>query len=58
MRAGADVPGRVGIDWGVYGLPETFVVDGRGRIVYKHVGAISARDLEETILPIVESLRQ
>ncbi len=58
VRAGADVPGRVGIDWGVYGLPETFVVDGRGRIVYKHVGAISARDLEETILPIVESLRQ
>ena len=58
VRAGADVPGRVGIDWGVYGLPETFVVDGQGRIVYKHVGAITARDLEATILPIVESLRQ
>ncbi len=58
VRTGADIPGRVGIDWGVYGLPETFVVDGQGRIVYKHVGAITARDLEETILPIVESLRQ
>lgn len=58
VRSGADIPGRVGIDWGVYGLPETFIVDANGRIVYKHVGAITARALEEIILPIVESLRQ
>ena len=58
VRSGADIPGRTGIDWGVYGLPETFIVDANGRIVYKHVGAIYPEDLENTILPIVESLRQ
>ena len=58
VRSGADIAGRVGIDWGVYGLPETFIVDGEGRIVYKHIGAIDAAALEETILPLIESLRQ
>jgi cytochrome c biogenesis protein CcmG/thiol:disulfide interchange protein DsbE len=58
VRSGADIPGRTGIDWGVYGLPETFIVDANGRIVYKHVGAIYPEDLENTILPIIESLRQ
>ncbi len=58
VRSGADIPGRTGIDWGVYGLPETFIVDAGGRIVYKHVGAIYPEDLENTILPIIESLRQ
>ena len=56
-RSGADLDGRVGIDWGVYGLPETFVVDRDGRIVYKHIGQIRREDLEEKILPIVERLR-
>ena len=56
-RAGEDFPGRVGIEWGVYGLPETFIVDRESRIVYRHVGAISAADLEECLLPIVERLR-
>ena len=40
-RIGAD-DGRVGIDWGVYGVPETFVVDRAGRIRYKHVGPLTA----------------
>ena len=57
VRSGADLPGRVGIDWGVYGLPETFIVDRDGRIVYKHIGAIDAGTLEDIILPIVEKLR-
>ena len=57
VRSGADIPGRVGIDWGVYGLPETFIVDRDGRIVYKHIGAIDAETLEDIILPIVEKLR-
>lgn len=56
-RAGADVPGRAGIEWGVYGLPETFIVDRQSRIVYRHVGAISAADLEDCILPVVDRLR-
>ena len=58
VRSGADIPGRVGIDWGVYGLPETFIVDQSGRIVYKHIGAIDAEALENTILPIIVKLRQ
>ena len=56
-RIGADRSGRVGIDWGVYGLPETVVVDAEGRIAHKHVGAFDRRTLEEQILPIVERLR-
>ena len=55
-RIGADNNGRVSIDWGVYGYPETFIVDRGGRIRYKHIGPIMPRDLEETIRPILESL--
>ncbi len=57
-RIGADLDGRVGIEWGVYGLPETFVIDTKGRIVYKHIGPVLRQDLDETILPLIESLRQ
>ena len=56
-RNGADIDGRVAIDWGVYGVPETFVVDKKGRIAYKHIGALSARVLEEKILPLVKNLQ-
>ncbi|NIO42893.1 MAG: DsbE family thiol:disulfide interchange protein [Burkholderiales bacterium] len=56
-RTGADVDGRVGIDWGVYGVPETYVVDSRGRIAYKHIGAIDSTVLTETLLPLVQNLR-
>ncbi len=57
VRSGADHDGRVGIDWGVYGLPETFIIDRNGRIVYKHIGPIRPEDLEQTILPLIEELR-
>ena len=56
-RMGADLDGRTGIDWGVYGVPETFVVDGAGRIRHRHVGVLSRHDLDETILPLIEDLR-
>lgn len=56
-RIGADRQGRVSIDWGVYGLPETFVVDAQGRIAYKHVGPFDRRALEEDILPVVRRLQ-
>jgi len=56
-RMGADLGGRTGIDWGVYGVPETFVVDGAGRIRHRHVGVLSRHDLDETILPLIEDLR-
>lgn len=56
-RTGADRDGRVGIDWGVYGVPETFVVDAGGHIALKQVGAITPEILEKTILPLVAKLR-
>ena len=56
-RTGADRNGRVGIDWGVYGVPETFVVGPDGRIAYKHVGPVTAQALKEMILPLVARLR-
>jgi cytochrome c biogenesis protein CcmG/thiol:disulfide interchange protein DsbE len=55
-KIGADRNGRVGIEWGVYGVPETFVVDAEGRIRHRHVGPIQARDLERTLLPILAEL--
>ena len=56
-RIGADTSGRVSIDWGVYGLPETFVIDAEGRIAYKHVGAFDRRVLHEEIMPVVRRLQ-
>ena len=50
---GQDSSGRTAIDWGVYGVPETFVVDGSGKIVYKHVGPIDAQIIEERLLPAI-----
>lgn len=57
-RTGADISGQVAIDWGVYGVPETFVVDADGLIAYKHIGPVNEEVLAKTILPLVESLRQ
>ena len=56
-RIGFDESGRVAIDWGVYGVPETFVVDAGGRIVYRHVGPLTPRDVDEAIRPLLEGLR-
>ena len=57
-RTGADLDGRTAIDWGVYGVPETFIVGADGRIAYKHVGPVTRKVLDETILPLVEQLRE
>ncbi len=57
-RTGADLNGRVAIDWGVYGVPETFVITKNGDIAHKHIGAVTPKDLEETILPLIRRLRQ
>jgi cytochrome c biogenesis protein CcmG/thiol:disulfide interchange protein DsbE len=56
-RTGSDRDGRVAIDWGVYGVPETYVVSAEGRIVYKHIGPVSEEVLKETIMPKIEALR-
>ena len=52
--AGADPNGRAAIEWGVYGVPETFVVGRDGRIAYKLVGPITPENLEATIKPEIE----
>jgi cytochrome c biogenesis protein CcmG/thiol:disulfide interchange protein DsbE len=55
-RVGLDESGRAAIDWGVYGVPETYIIDAAGRIRYKHVGPLMPHDVEETILPLIERL--
>jgi cytochrome c biogenesis protein CcmG/thiol:disulfide interchange protein DsbE len=52
-----DESGRVAIDWGVYGAPETFVVDRQGIIRYKYAGPLSVELLKEEILPLVNELK-
>lgn len=51
-----DRQGEAGIDWGVYGVPETFVIDRSGVIRYKHIGPLDAKVLNETIVPLVRQL--
>lgn len=53
-RVGADTEGRASIEWGVYGVPETFVVSGDGRILYRHVGPISEVSLKTKLMPEIE----
>ena len=53
-----DADGRVGIDWGVYGVPETFVVDKNGVIRYKQIGPITPESLQQKILPLVRELQK
>lgn len=50
-RVGADRKGRVSIDWGVYGVPETFIVDREGTIRYKFIGPLSEKSYQDTFLP-------
>lgn len=57
-RVGVDDTGRVSIDWGVYGVPETFVVNGEGEIIAKHVGPVMPRDIARKIGPAIEKARQ
>ncbi len=52
----SDADGRVGIDFGVYGVPETFVIDKAGVIRYKQIGPITPQVLQDTILPLVRKL--
>jgi cytochrome c biogenesis protein CcmG, thiol:disulfide interchange protein DsbE len=52
--AGADLNGRAGIEWGVYGVPETFVVDRDARIAYKLVGPITADNINTVLKPEIE----
>lgn len=53
----ADTLGKVGIDWGVYGVPETFVIDKSGTIRYKHIGPVDQQTLDDVILPMITELQ-
>ena len=53
-----DRDGRVGIDWGVYGVPETFVIDKQGTVRYKQIGPVTVDVLEKKILPLVRELQK
>ncbi|MCK4710822.1 MAG: DsbE family thiol:disulfide interchange protein [Gammaproteobacteria bacterium] len=51
-----DKSGRVGIDWGVYGVPETFVIDAKGIVRYKHTGPLSWQSMNNELLPFINEL--
>lgn len=53
-----DENGRVAIDWGVYGAPETYVIDKAGTVRHKHIGPVTNEVLRETILPMVKLLQE
>ena len=53
-----DLDGRVGINYGVYGVPETYIIDKEGVIRFKHVGAVTPALLAEKIMPLIEKLNQ
>ena len=52
-----DTNGRIGIDWGVYGVPETFIIDKKGQVRYKQIGALTTNALQETLLPLLATLQ-
>ena len=54
----SDLDGRTAIDFGVYGAPETFVIDATGMIRYKHTGPIDATVLSEKLLPVIRELKK
>jgi cytochrome c biogenesis protein CcmG/thiol:disulfide interchange protein DsbE len=57
VLSASDFEGRVGIDYGVYGVPETYVIDKQGIIQYKEIGPITAQKLKDKILPLVAQLQ-
>jgi cytochrome c biogenesis protein CcmG, thiol:disulfide interchange protein DsbE len=52
-----DADGRIGIDWGVYGVPETFVMDKHGIVRYKHTGPVTEEDVQLIFLPLIAKLQ-
>jgi cytochrome c biogenesis protein CcmG, thiol:disulfide interchange protein DsbE len=52
-----DADGRIGIDWGVYGVPETFVMDKQGMVRYKHTGPVTEEDVQQIFLPLIAKLQ-
>lgn len=57
LMSAFDADGRIGIDYGVYGVPETFLIDREGIIRYKHIGPLTPEAIENKILPKVRELQ-
>lgn len=55
---GADTKGRTALDWGVYGVPETYVIDGNGTILMRHAGPVTQRVINEQLRPALEAAAQ
>lgn len=53
-----DADGRVGIDWGVYGAPETFLVDAQGQVIFKHIAPLTREIWQQEFLPRIEAARK
>ena len=54
---GRDEKGRMGLDWGVYGVPETYVIDGEGKIILRFAGPVTQRVIEKTLRPALEKAK-
>jgi cytochrome c biogenesis protein CcmG/thiol:disulfide interchange protein DsbE len=52
----SDIKGRIGIDWGVYGVPETFVMDKQGIVRMKHIGPLTSESVEQQLIPLLTKL--
>lgn len=53
-----DRRGDVGLDWGVYGVPETFIIGKAGKVRYKHIGPVDAQSLEDKLIPMIDQLQK
>jgi len=51
---GMDVDGRTGIEWGVYGVPETYVIDADGTVKYRHAGPLTREVIDQRLMPLIE----
>lgn len=56
VNSAFDVDGRVGIDWGAYGAPETFLVDSNGMVVHKHIAPLTREIWEQEFMPLIAEL--
>lgn len=57
-RIGVDEKNSAGMDFGITGVPETFIVDAKGKVRYKHAGPLQPRDINDTIIPLIVALRK
>ncbi|MBT9382271.1 DsbE family thiol:disulfide interchange protein [Pseudooceanicola sp. CBS1P-1] len=56
-KLGADAKGQMALNWGLYGVPETYVIDGQGKVILRFAGPITERVLNETIRPAIEKAK-